>query len=135
MIAGYVIMVALSVAAQMLVIAVLGVPAALAFASAHVWANLAASFLCGGAGGWLAARIARQFGVSLAVAVVTLAFGLGGYVIFGGTGPAWYSLLLPVVGALGATTGGVLQRNLSLGAYRWPARRAASGKSPWISEA
>jgi len=134
-IAGYVVLVALSFAAQMMVIVLLGVPAALAFSAGYIAANVGLSLFCGGAGGWLAARIAHQFQVTLAVGVVTLLFGWGGYVFFGATGPFWYSLLLPLAEAAGAAAGGILQRNLSLGAYRWPGRKAASGKSPWISEA
>ena len=134
-IAGYVVMASLSIAAQMLVIAVLGMPAALSVAPAYLTANLVCSLLCGAAGGWLAARIARQMQVSMAVAVLVLVLGIGLFVAFGGAGPAWYSLLLPVFGASGAAGGGVLQRNLSLGAYRWRGRRGASGKNPWISEA
>jgi hypothetical protein len=133
--AGYVIMASLLIGAQVAVVAMFGVAATLSLSPGCLAANLIFSLLCGGVGGWVAAGMARHMGAPSSLAVLTLVLGAGCFLLFGGPGPAWFSLLLPAMGAAGCWSGGASQRGIIPAACRWPGRKAASGRSRWISAA
>lgn len=76
--------------------------------------NLFSGLLAAVAGGWLAARLARRapLGHAMAVGTVMLVLGLAAAAMESdgtrGSQPGWYLYALPLIGWIGAASGGVL---------------------------
>lgn len=92
-------------------------PAAIPAPSARYYAmNFALSAIAAIVGGWLTATIAGvpATGELLGLVVVVLAMGIVSALAYSGTGgmrqPAWYRILIPLVGAAGVVAGGSLVR-------------------------
>jgi hypothetical protein len=80
--------------------------------------NLLCALLAAIAGGWLAARMALRapLGHAMAVGTIMLVLGLGTAAMESdgtpGSQPGWYLYALPMIGWVGAATGGLLAARL-----------------------
>ena len=81
--------------------------------TAYVLANLVVSFGCAFLGGWVAARIGSRAPLKHALVLAALVFVLGILYAVAGRGgpqPGWYLAALPIVGAAGIASAGLLRK-------------------------
>lgn len=76
-------------------------------ASSYVGANLAAGLLAALTGGWVVARLAERapIGHGLALAALVAVMGLISARQQGAKQPAWYRVVMPLIGAAGSVLG------------------------------